>query len=237
MRVGLVVLIVMAAFVPTRANANEQSLILATTTSVRDSGLLEALLPDLTEIVVPPPRHLRMQKHPTVLHPEDGYKWTRAYESRERDLKYRIKELERESARMVELLENWEPMPLLEVMEEQAKKKAVQDERKAARRVAREEKFEKKLAYYRKRHLQIRRKIAKAEKKLAKEPSESNEWEVKWAMRELEEFPRESASKLRDIVPGMSREESLAIIHEIIDENLAEQNPATTAAARRVRMR
>jgi len=48
-RVGLVVLIVMAAFVPTRANANEQSLILATTTSVRDSGLLEALLPDFTE--------------------------------------------------------------------------------------------------------------------------------------------------------------------------------------------
>jgi tungstate transport system substrate-binding protein len=48
-RVGLVALIVMAAFVPTPANANEQSLILATTTSVRDSGLLEALLPGFTE--------------------------------------------------------------------------------------------------------------------------------------------------------------------------------------------
>lgn len=48
-RFGLTLLIAMAAFMPTRANANERSLILATTTSVRDSGLLEALLPDFTK--------------------------------------------------------------------------------------------------------------------------------------------------------------------------------------------
>lgn len=38
----------MTAFVPTRASASDQSLILATTTSVRDSGLLDALLPRFT---------------------------------------------------------------------------------------------------------------------------------------------------------------------------------------------
>jgi tungstate transport system substrate-binding protein len=36
------------SFVPTDANASEQSLLLATTTSVRDSGLLDTLLPDFT---------------------------------------------------------------------------------------------------------------------------------------------------------------------------------------------
>jgi tungstate transport system substrate-binding protein len=46
---GLTLLIAMAAFLPTGADANERSLILATTTSVRDSGLLDALLPDFTE--------------------------------------------------------------------------------------------------------------------------------------------------------------------------------------------
>lgn len=39
----------MLALVPTRAGANERSLILATTTSVRDSGLLDALLPGFTK--------------------------------------------------------------------------------------------------------------------------------------------------------------------------------------------
>lgn len=200
-----------------------------------------ARLPDLTEIVVEHTAWRQGRRRPTgdktVLTPEDGYKWTRVYEDRERELTYRIQELERESTRMVKLLDEWEPLPLLEVMEEQAKKKAVQEERKAARQAAREEKFEKKLAYYRKRHLQILRKIAKAEKKLAKEPSESNRWEVKWAERDLEQFPAESASKLRDIMPGLSRDDALAMMDELIAENLAAQpNPATTAAARRVRI-
>ncbi len=46
---GLSLLVAMAAFLPTEANADERSLILATTTSVRDSGLLDALLPGFTE--------------------------------------------------------------------------------------------------------------------------------------------------------------------------------------------
>ena len=46
---GLALLVVILGFVPTRAGASERSLILATTTSVRDSGLLEALLPGFTK--------------------------------------------------------------------------------------------------------------------------------------------------------------------------------------------
>jgi tungstate transport system substrate-binding protein len=46
---GLSLLVVMAAFLPTRSNADDRSLILATTTSVRDSGLFDALLPGFTE--------------------------------------------------------------------------------------------------------------------------------------------------------------------------------------------
>ena len=46
---GLALLISMAGFLPTPAEASKQSLILATTTSVRDSGLLDALLPEFTK--------------------------------------------------------------------------------------------------------------------------------------------------------------------------------------------
>jgi tungstate transport system substrate-binding protein len=52
-RLEFIALIAMAiflstGFMATRANASEQSLILATTTSVRDSGLLDTFLPDFT---------------------------------------------------------------------------------------------------------------------------------------------------------------------------------------------
>ncbi len=46
--IGLQALLAITGIAPTRAVASEQSLILATTTSVRDSGLLDALLPGFT---------------------------------------------------------------------------------------------------------------------------------------------------------------------------------------------
>lgn len=46
---GFALLIAMAGSLPAPAEANEPSLILATTTSVRDSGLLDALLPGFTK--------------------------------------------------------------------------------------------------------------------------------------------------------------------------------------------
>lgn len=46
---GLALLVAILGFVPTHAGASERSLILATTTSVRDSGLLEAVLPGFTK--------------------------------------------------------------------------------------------------------------------------------------------------------------------------------------------
>jgi tungstate transport system substrate-binding protein len=46
---GLAVLITISALAPARADASDQSLILATTTSVRDSGLLDVLLSDFTK--------------------------------------------------------------------------------------------------------------------------------------------------------------------------------------------
>lgn len=48
-RIGLAALLAMASLQPTLAVASGRSLILATTTSVRDSGLLEVLLPDFTK--------------------------------------------------------------------------------------------------------------------------------------------------------------------------------------------
>ena len=49
-RIGLIALVAIAFFGPGSASANKPSLILATTTSVRDSGLLDALLPGFTEL-------------------------------------------------------------------------------------------------------------------------------------------------------------------------------------------
>ena len=46
---GLALLITISALGPVRAEASDQSLILATTTSVRDSGLLDVLLSDFTK--------------------------------------------------------------------------------------------------------------------------------------------------------------------------------------------
>jgi tungstate transport system substrate-binding protein len=46
---GLAVLITISALGPARADASDRSLILATTTSVRDSGLLDVLLSDFTK--------------------------------------------------------------------------------------------------------------------------------------------------------------------------------------------
>lgn len=114
--------------------------------------------------------------------------WERAYNSRKRNLKSRITQLQREVERLTELVDTWKETPLREVLEEKAAKKAA---REAARRA--------------KKDARVKTEVTKFQKRIdtALRTKNSNT---------LAEIWDRAQSKLREVDSDLTKEAALTLL-------------------------